>query len=635
MCTPYPLRPGEADCRDFLRTGRCKYGESCKYNHPPNVESGGGVKPINPSEPLFPIRPTEPSCQYFLKHGTCKFGQSCKFNHPTGTSLGDGSGGSLSAGRLVFVTTNGSPGAMSGDASSHLMTSSTSVQVLPQRPTEPNCIYFLRNGKCKYGATCKFHHPLDAINRNNQVQQLQSANLRQPQNAANLRDRSQSTGSISEAHSQIQHGVTYATAANVTYMQPQRLHPITEQLRPQQPTHILLPDGKIAVILDPKSLQNVNDLNAQDRPKFYLSQKDGSIGTIQSIEQNNNPIVSPMLTATTNSTSNHTLDSNIDLMGINVTYQGQPQGAQARGPNKSGSGGSLSAYGSLDSNSPAPMQGDYIQQVSSQVHQQTMANNAGQATFPQYSAWPTIEGLEQPNQAQVLRSPPKSNDALDRLRYATNKLDSSADNAAAYYWPSNGSLPSISATDRDIQAGRNYRTAPNANPYLPSNAVCQPVHHSYSSQRHSSISPSASTEQIRNRHERTAQPQESSGDDEGLTMMTSALLTMMDRHESPLSENETGMQGSPSRSSSAAPSHNVNSNEVYLSHSEPNLQERAAAVRPPPGLMKQPPGMPNVDSVHPSYGNQEIARSWSPAGGGYFVGGYDQLNNYKSPPWGG
>ncbi|KAL9181238.1 hypothetical protein ACHAXT_010043 [Thalassiosira profunda] len=126
---PFPLRPGEADCRDYLRTGRCKYGESCKYNHPPGVESGGGIKPINPSEPLFPIRPTEPPCQYFLKHGTCKFGQSCKFNHPSGAALSDGSGG-LPPGQLVFVTTN-TPG-MAGD-----MMPAQSVQVLPQRPTEP------------------------------------------------------------------------------------------------------------------------------------------------------------------------------------------------------------------------------------------------------------------------------------------------------------------------------------------------------------------------------------------------------------------------------------------------------------------------------------------------------------------
>jgi len=122
--TTYPQRIGEEDCRDFLRTGRCKYGESCKYHHPPNVQNGGGIKQLNPFEPPFPIRPTEPTCQYYLKHGTCKFGQTCKFHHPT--------------------------------------LPRQNSEALPQRPGEPDCIYYLRNGRCKYGVTCKYHHPISA-----------------------------------------------------------------------------------------------------------------------------------------------------------------------------------------------------------------------------------------------------------------------------------------------------------------------------------------------------------------------------------------------------------------------------------------------------------------------------------------
>ena len=86
----YPLRPGEQDCRDFLRTGRCKYGESCKYNHPLNVESGGGLTDGGPLH----SRPGEPLCHYFLKHGICKFGQACKFDHPSGPHVEKGLGAS-------------------------------------------------------------------------------------------------------------------------------------------------------------------------------------------------------------------------------------------------------------------------------------------------------------------------------------------------------------------------------------------------------------------------------------------------------------------------------------------------------------------------------------------------------------
>lgn len=616
MCSPYPQRPSEADCRDYLRTGRCKYGESCKYNHPPNVESGGGVKPIDPNEPLFPIRPTEPPCQYFLKHGTCKFGQSCKFNHPTASALADGSGGNnLPAGQLVFVTTNAPPG--QDAASSHVMAASSSVQVLPQRPTEPNCIYFLRNGKCKYGATCKFHHPLDAINRNNQVQvqHVQTPNLRQ---AHNTRDRSSPVASLSsDGRPQIQHPVSYAaTAANVSYVQPQRLQPITERVRPQQPTHILLPDGQIAVILDPQSLQNVNELNVQDRPKFYMAQTDGSIGTLPSMDQNNNPVViSPMLTATTTSTSNHTFDSSIDLTGTHVTYPGQAQGGQSRGPHKSGSGGSLSAFGSLDSGSHT--QGDFIQQGTGQVHPQQMLSSLSQVSFPEYATWPTNEGLQQSNQAQAHKSAtriPNENTGV--------------------YWPGNGSFSGPPVSDRDIQGGRSYASMPNASHYRSSYAVGgQTVQRPYSADRHPSISSSLSSEQVHRRRDKTRTSQESSGDDEGLSMMTSALLTMMDRNDSSSSENEGSSPRTTSRSTLATGSSNtIHNDEGYYSQIEPSA---TSPMRPPPGI--SPPGMQGIDhSYYTSHSNQQpdFARSKSPPAGGYFIGGYDHSTT-RTSPWGG
>lgn len=30
----YPVRPGAEDCSFYMRTGSCKFGSSCKFNHP-------------------------------------------------------------------------------------------------------------------------------------------------------------------------------------------------------------------------------------------------------------------------------------------------------------------------------------------------------------------------------------------------------------------------------------------------------------------------------------------------------------------------------------------------------------------------------------------------------------------------
>ncbi|CAJ1931920.1 unnamed protein product [Cylindrotheca closterium] len=150
------------DCRDYLRTGRCKYGASCKYRHPPNVQSGGGMKgPINPSEPMFPYRPNEPVCQYYMKHGTCKFGQACKFNHPPHNNNSNNNlHGVPSSPRF-----NQSMVMQQKDSNEGSFNSYDAAAMLPQRPEEPNCIYFLKNGRCKYGATCRYHHPLNYHSR--------------------------------------------------------------------------------------------------------------------------------------------------------------------------------------------------------------------------------------------------------------------------------------------------------------------------------------------------------------------------------------------------------------------------------------------------------------------------------------
>ncbi|KAF1878336.1 hypothetical protein Lal_00047003 [Lupinus albus] len=100
----YPERPGEPDCSYYIRTGLCRFGATCRFNHPPNRKL------------------------YYLKTGTCKFGATCKFHHPREQAG--------SAGRVALNTLG-----------------------YPLRPNEPECTYYLRTGQCKFGNTCKFHHP--------------------------------------------------------------------------------------------------------------------------------------------------------------------------------------------------------------------------------------------------------------------------------------------------------------------------------------------------------------------------------------------------------------------------------------------------------------------------------------------
>lgn len=43
-------------------------------------DSGDGIP--DGSSGVFPLRPYAGDCPYYIKTGTCKFGLSCRFNHP-------------------------------------------------------------------------------------------------------------------------------------------------------------------------------------------------------------------------------------------------------------------------------------------------------------------------------------------------------------------------------------------------------------------------------------------------------------------------------------------------------------------------------------------------------------------------
>ncbi|CAL4907035.1 unnamed protein product [Urochloa decumbens] len=122
---PFPERIGEPDCSYYMRTGLCRFGATCKFNHPPNRKLAVAAARMKGE---YPYRVGQPECQYYLKTGTCKFGATCKFHHPRE--------------RAAIATR-------------------VQLNVLgyPIRPNEKECAYYLRTGQCKFASTCKFHHP--------------------------------------------------------------------------------------------------------------------------------------------------------------------------------------------------------------------------------------------------------------------------------------------------------------------------------------------------------------------------------------------------------------------------------------------------------------------------------------------
>lgn len=57
---PYPEREGEPDCPFYLRTGLCRFGSTCRFNHPPNRKLALAAVRMKGE---FPERVGQPECQ--------------------------------------------------------------------------------------------------------------------------------------------------------------------------------------------------------------------------------------------------------------------------------------------------------------------------------------------------------------------------------------------------------------------------------------------------------------------------------------------------------------------------------------------------------------------------------------------
>ncbi|GAX84340.1 hypothetical protein CEUSTIGMA_g11762.t1, partial [Chlamydomonas eustigma] len=71
----FPRRPGKQLCDFYVKTGHCKFGEVCVYDHPEQYK-------VLLSTMGLPLRPDQPLCAFYLKNNECKYGSACRFHHP-------------------------------------------------------------------------------------------------------------------------------------------------------------------------------------------------------------------------------------------------------------------------------------------------------------------------------------------------------------------------------------------------------------------------------------------------------------------------------------------------------------------------------------------------------------------------
>ncbi|KAL8118454.1 hypothetical protein AgCh_016108 [Apium graveolens] len=122
-----PLRSDAEDCSFFMKTGTCKFGSYCKFNHPLKIKNQAARDTFKLKEEIY-HSPGQAECKYYLSSGGCKYGKACRYNHIKGKAA---------------VTPN----------------LELNFLGLPIRVGEKECAYYMKNGSCKYGPNCRFHHP--------------------------------------------------------------------------------------------------------------------------------------------------------------------------------------------------------------------------------------------------------------------------------------------------------------------------------------------------------------------------------------------------------------------------------------------------------------------------------------------
>lgn len=197
----YPLRPGEKECSYYMRTGQCKFGATCRFHHPvpPGVQVPSPPPPpaaqVSPmgAQAIYPTvqSPSVPSSQQYgvvmarppllpgsyvqspygpmvLPPGIVPYSGWNPYAASVSAMPSPGTQPSVGSSSIYGLTPL-SPSAPAYTGPYHAGPSSVGPssnqkeQSFPQRPGQPECQYFMRTGDCKFGSSCRYHHPLDAV----------------------------------------------------------------------------------------------------------------------------------------------------------------------------------------------------------------------------------------------------------------------------------------------------------------------------------------------------------------------------------------------------------------------------------------------------------------------------------------
>ncbi|KAG8372969.1 hypothetical protein BUALT_Bualt12G0122300 [Buddleja alternifolia] len=201
----YPLRPGEKECSYYVKTGQCKFGVTCKFHHPqpaglqmpapshgppPGHLAGPAAGPTRAVYPPVQSPSVQASQQYGVIPGNWPVTRPAMLPgsyvpgsygpmlfppgvvpvpgwtpYPAPVSPSPSTQPTVGGGPIYGIPQL-SPSAtaytgpyLSITSSAGPSSSSQKEHAFPERLGQPECQYYLKTGDCKFGSSCKYHHP--------------------------------------------------------------------------------------------------------------------------------------------------------------------------------------------------------------------------------------------------------------------------------------------------------------------------------------------------------------------------------------------------------------------------------------------------------------------------------------------
>nr|QEX51229.1 zinc finger CCCH domain-containing protein 65-like isoform X3 [Cymbidium ensifolium] len=205
-----PIRPGEKNCPFYMRTGGCKFASRCWFHHPDPIAVVGDVlqdrKNGAPSQHHGPVeqlcetrRPSENTSSEqtaFLGPFTPNRGVQQNVHwigNPTTTSLLHPQETNINDQRKTLANKD-----IGYEFSGVEL---QQFEEYPQRPSEPQCQYFMKTGSCKFKSACRFHHPKPNLSvQASPLKSMAASPLHPPPPETNKNEKDQELANKDTAH---------------------------------------------------------------------------------------------------------------------------------------------------------------------------------------------------------------------------------------------------------------------------------------------------------------------------------------------------------------------------------------------------------------------------------------------------